>query len=294
MLSNWLPFLIYALFAADIPATMIALSFVLPAKPRTRTRAADDPVRVRCLRGIADPGAALHGQLLPDGDALHPLRHRDRVPLPARRAARTRSAGSGWWSSSASSSSSASATSTSGARGRSSGTEAQAPRDQRPAARPGRPQLRAGAHRRARARVCSSRRSSTIEDALLLTSIDKAVNVGADEVDVAGHVRARLLRDRDDVDRLVALRHRPLRDGALQLLATPGRPPDRLGARDPQDGRAAPPGLRPDARAQVGDRDGRLRVAPAGCSTTTRCSRASTRSSRSTSTCPAARRGRRP
>jgi NADH-quinone oxidoreductase subunit A len=38
MLSNWLPILFYALFAAVIPASMIALSFVLPAKPRTRTR----------------------------------------------------------------------------------------------------------------------------------------------------------------------------------------------------------------------------------------------------------------
>ena len=40
--------------------------------------------------------------------------------------------------------------------------------------------------------------------------------MGAVEVDVAGHVRPRVLRDRDDVDRLVALRHRPLRDGGLR------------------------------------------------------------------------------
>ena len=38
MLSNWLPILFYALLAAAIPATMIALSFVLPARPCTRTR----------------------------------------------------------------------------------------------------------------------------------------------------------------------------------------------------------------------------------------------------------------
>ena len=37
MLSNWLPILFYAIFAAAIPATMIVLSFVLPARPRTRT-----------------------------------------------------------------------------------------------------------------------------------------------------------------------------------------------------------------------------------------------------------------
>ena len=38
MLSNWLPFLFYALFAAAIPATMIALSFKLPRRPVSRTR----------------------------------------------------------------------------------------------------------------------------------------------------------------------------------------------------------------------------------------------------------------
>ena len=38
MLENWLPFLIYALFAAAIPASMIALSFVLPRHPVARTR----------------------------------------------------------------------------------------------------------------------------------------------------------------------------------------------------------------------------------------------------------------
>jgi NADH-quinone oxidoreductase subunit A len=37
MLSDWLPILFYALFAAAIPATMIAASFLLPGRPRTRT-----------------------------------------------------------------------------------------------------------------------------------------------------------------------------------------------------------------------------------------------------------------
>ena len=83
--------------------------------------------------------------------------------------------------------------------------------------------------------------------------------MGADEIDVAATLRARVLRDRDDVDRRRALRHRPLRDGEVQLLAAPGRPDDRLGPRRAQDGRAAAAGLRPDARAEVGDRDGRLR-----------------------------------
>ena len=38
MLSDWLPFLIYALFAAVIPATMILFSFVFATRPRSRTR----------------------------------------------------------------------------------------------------------------------------------------------------------------------------------------------------------------------------------------------------------------
>jgi NADH-quinone oxidoreductase subunit A len=38
MLSNWLPILFYATFAAVIPATMIAASFLLPKRPVTRTR----------------------------------------------------------------------------------------------------------------------------------------------------------------------------------------------------------------------------------------------------------------
>jgi NADH-quinone oxidoreductase subunit A len=38
VLSNWLPFLFYALFAAAIPASMIALSFRLPRRPVARTR----------------------------------------------------------------------------------------------------------------------------------------------------------------------------------------------------------------------------------------------------------------
>src|SRR5207248_2330610 len=39
MLSNWLPFLIYGLFALAIPASMIAFSFVLATRPTRRTRA---------------------------------------------------------------------------------------------------------------------------------------------------------------------------------------------------------------------------------------------------------------
>ena len=38
MLSNWLPFLFYAILAAAIPATMIAASFILPGRPVSRTK----------------------------------------------------------------------------------------------------------------------------------------------------------------------------------------------------------------------------------------------------------------
>ena len=38
MLDNWLPFLIYGLFALAIPATMVGMSFVFASRPRRRTR----------------------------------------------------------------------------------------------------------------------------------------------------------------------------------------------------------------------------------------------------------------
>jgi NADH-quinone oxidoreductase subunit A len=38
VLDDWLPFLIYALFAAAIPASLIVFSAVLPRRPVARTR----------------------------------------------------------------------------------------------------------------------------------------------------------------------------------------------------------------------------------------------------------------
>ena len=38
MLSDWLPFLIYAVFAAIIPASMVAFTFVFAQRPVTRTK----------------------------------------------------------------------------------------------------------------------------------------------------------------------------------------------------------------------------------------------------------------
>jgi NADH-quinone oxidoreductase subunit A len=38
VLSDWLPILIYAFFAAAIPASMIAMSFLFATRPSSRTR----------------------------------------------------------------------------------------------------------------------------------------------------------------------------------------------------------------------------------------------------------------
>jgi NADH-quinone oxidoreductase subunit A len=43
VLDSWLPFLIYGIFAAAIPATMIMLSFVFSTRPSGRTRARGVP-----------------------------------------------------------------------------------------------------------------------------------------------------------------------------------------------------------------------------------------------------------
>ena len=43
MLDNWLPFLIYGVFALAIPATMILLSFLFATRPRRRMRARELP-----------------------------------------------------------------------------------------------------------------------------------------------------------------------------------------------------------------------------------------------------------
>ena len=43
MLDNWLPFLIYGVFALAIPASMILFSFLFATRPRRRTRARELP-----------------------------------------------------------------------------------------------------------------------------------------------------------------------------------------------------------------------------------------------------------
>jgi NADH-quinone oxidoreductase subunit A len=55
VLDNWLPFLIYALFAAAIPASMIALSFILPRRPVARTRQKMIPFESGVSEGAPGP-----------------------------------------------------------------------------------------------------------------------------------------------------------------------------------------------------------------------------------------------
>src|SRR3954465_11153317 len=50
------------------------------------------------------------------------------------------------------------------------------------------------------------------------------------------------------------------RQADLMIVSAPGRWEDRLRSSGPQDGRAAAPDLRPDARAEVGHRHGPLRA----------------------------------
>src|SRR5436305_11428431 len=55
MLSNWLPFLIYGLFALAIPASMIAFSFNLATRPTRRTRARVIPFESGVSQGQMRP-----------------------------------------------------------------------------------------------------------------------------------------------------------------------------------------------------------------------------------------------
>src|SRR5262249_15257929 len=59
-----------------------------PGTPGVAHEGEDAAVRVGGLRGRTAPRAALHGELLPHADPVHPLRHRDRLPVPAGRPAR--------------------------------------------------------------------------------------------------------------------------------------------------------------------------------------------------------------
>jgi NADH-quinone oxidoreductase subunit A len=51
VLDSWLPFLIYGIFAAAIPASMIVMSFLFSTRPSARTRARGVPFESGVSRG---------------------------------------------------------------------------------------------------------------------------------------------------------------------------------------------------------------------------------------------------
>jgi NADH-quinone oxidoreductase subunit A len=55
MLRDWLPFLIYGLFALAIPTGMIVMSFAFAQRPARRTRARGLPFESGVSRGVMRP-----------------------------------------------------------------------------------------------------------------------------------------------------------------------------------------------------------------------------------------------
>ena len=100
-----------------------------------------------------------------------------------------------------------------------------------------------------------------MEKRVLLTRLEDAQNWARKNAIWPLGLRARVLRHRDDHrGRLPPQRPVALRRRGHPLLAAPGGHADPLRARLDQDGADHPPHLRPDARAEVGDLDGRLRL----------------------------------
>ena len=138
---------------------------------------------------------------------------------------------------------------------RSNGSDAHQDRGRRPARPPA--EGPAAPPRRARGRGPRARGRA----AAAVHQVRGGPELGAQERALPARLRPRLLRDRDDHrDRLAAERPVALRRRGDPLLAAPGRPADPVRARLDQDGADHPPALRPDARAEVGDRDGRVLV----------------------------------
>src|SRR5262249_17474577 len=87
-----------------------------------------------------------------------------------------------------------------------------------------------------------------------------APQLGPQVLDVPVPVRDGVLRHGVHVGRRAALRPRPLRLRVAALLAASGGPPDGRRHHHPPPGAGAEEGLRPDGRAQVGDRVRRLHL----------------------------------
>ena len=180
------------------------------------------------------------------------------LPVPGRDPARRRSGRSRWSRRSSSSCCCSSPSSTSGEEGPSNGGNPAAARRGPNGGVP-----RAPARARATCCAASSRArssSSTSRRRVLTTTLEKAgrwargnaifpptFGLACCAIEMMSHVGPRM-----DIARFGF--------EAVPRLAAPGRPDDPLGPRLDQDGAGRPPHLRPDARAQVGDRDGRLLV----------------------------------
>ena len=286
--------------------SLLAWSFLfaalLPRVDHPRPEAADhgeaSAVRVR-HRARARAGRALPGEVLPGRDGVHRPRRRDHLPVsvhdgvprPRRLRARRR------WACSCSSCSCRSPTCSRPAR--STGVRC-ARSCERVGARVLRARRRARPRRARPARDAASQRTKPRNGGRLmgLEAIPHNFLTGRLEDLVKWARRNSVLPATFGLaccaiemmaTRRRALRPRPVRHGGLPRQPAPGRPHDRRRPREPEDGAGAAPGLRPDGRAEVGHLDGRVREHAAGCSTTTRSCRASTRSCPSTCTCPAAR-----
>ena len=131
-----------------------------------------------------------------------------------------------------------------------------------------------------------------VEESVLTTTLEKAANWAAGNAMFPATFG--LACCAIEMMSIVAARVDIARFGfeAFRASPAPGRHADPLGPRVDQDGAGRPPHLRPDARAALGDRDGRLLVLD-GRLQQLRDRARPTSSCRSTSTCPAARRARR-
>ena len=86
MLDNWLPFLIYGIFALLIPASMIYASFARATRPQSRNRAREKPLESGgSLRPPTEQRVAI------DRLFMLPLRCAlDRAPRPSQQPTRAR------------------------------------------------------------------------------------------------------------------------------------------------------------------------------------------------------------
>ena len=255
------------------PWSSALISFVVSRllAPRRPQRGQGGAVRVR-HRAQPRAARALPGELLPGGDALHHVRHRDHLPLPVRgergRARRVRVLGDHRLQRRL-----LPLLRVRGGQGRprlgpaGHGRAGSARRSCRPSAPPQTTIRRVGLEGRGRggqpdgpSATCRDEGLAGLDHNFLTGRLEDLVQWARARSQLAGHLRPGLLRHRDDGRRRRALRPGPLRHGGLPGLAPPGRHHDRGRPGQPEDGPGAPPDLRPDDGAQVGHLHGRVRL----------------------------------